>query len=149
MTQRCLSYYLSFLFTHLVKGPWITGGWNRKYLENHLWTSLLVRAAVSYHFARLNWNKAVLLQISIIFDTDIFNSNFAFCVVEFLEPMMTSFSSMIWLAGWCLSRQIVKHISVFYLVCLKKVDKHVQRDLFCESFAITHHGLLKVNQTFC
>ena len=53
------------------------------------------RAAVSYHFARLNSNKTVLLQISMRFDTDIFNSNFAFCVVEFMEPMMTSFCSMI------------------------------------------------------
>ena len=29
-------YYLSLLFTHLVKEPWRTGGWNQKYLGNRL-----------------------------------------------------------------------------------------------------------------
>ena len=39
---------LSLLFKHLVKGPWRTGEWNRKYLGNRLWISLLIRAAVLY-----------------------------------------------------------------------------------------------------
>ena len=45
-------------------------------------------------FARPNSNKAVLLQISLRFDIDIFNKNFAFCVAEFLEPVMNFFCSM-------------------------------------------------------
>ena len=28
LKQRWLAYYLSLLFTHLVEGPWRTGGWN-------------------------------------------------------------------------------------------------------------------------
>ena len=45
-------------------------------------------------FARPNSNKAVLLQISLRFDIAIFNNNFAFCVAEFLEPVMSSSCSM-------------------------------------------------------
>ena len=48
MKKRWLVYYLSLLFTHLMKGPWITGWWNQKYLGNRLWTSVLVRVAISY-----------------------------------------------------------------------------------------------------
>ena len=104
-------------------------------------------------FARPNSNKAVLLQISQRFHIGIFNNNFAFCVAEFLEPVMSSFCSMPWLAGWFLLRIIIKRISMFYPVCLKKywkkLDKHLWRGLFCESCGITQHNLLKVNQTLC
>ena len=48
MKQRWLVYYLSLLLTHLTKEPWITGWCNQKYLWNHLWTSVLVRVAISY-----------------------------------------------------------------------------------------------------
>ena len=88
-------------------------------------------------FARPNSNKAVLLQISLRFDIDIFNNNFVFCVAEFLEPVMSSFCSMAWLAGWFLLRKIIRRTSVFYPVCLKKywkkLEKHLSRSVFCES----------------
>ena len=104
-------------------------------------------------FARLNSNKALLLQMCLRFDIGIFNNNFAFCVAEFLEPVMGSFCSTLWLAGWFLLREIIKRIIVFYPACLKKywkkLDKHLWRGLFCESCAITQHSLLKVNQILC
>ena len=36
MKKRWLVFYLSLLFTHLVKGPWRMGGWNQKQLGNRL-----------------------------------------------------------------------------------------------------------------
>ena len=45
-------------------------------------------------FARPNSNKAVLFKVSLRFDIGIFKNNFAFCVAEFLEPVMSSFCSM-------------------------------------------------------
>ena len=71
-------------------------------------------------FARPSSNKAVLLQISLRFDIAIFNNNFTFCVVEFLEPLMSSFCSMPSLAGWFLLREKIKGTSVFYPVCLRQ-----------------------------
>ena len=41
-----------------------------------------------------NSDKAVLVQISPRFEIIIFNNNFAFFVAGFLEPVMSSFSSM-------------------------------------------------------
>ena len=103
------------------------------------------------HFARPNSNKTVLLQISLRFDIVIFNNNFAFFVAVFLEPVMSSFCSMLWLADWFLLKDIIKHISVFYPLYLtkywKNLDKHLWRGLLCQSCAVTHHSLLKVNQT--
>ena len=48
MKERWLVYYLSLLFTHLMKGPWSTGWWNQQYLGNRLWTSVLIRVVISY-----------------------------------------------------------------------------------------------------
>ena len=53
-------------------------------------------------FARLNSNKVVLLQISLRFEKVIFNNNSTFCVTGFLEPVMSSFRSIPWEAGWFL-----------------------------------------------
>ena len=36
MKQRWLVYYLKLMFTHLLKEPWRTGGWNQKQLGNRL-----------------------------------------------------------------------------------------------------------------
>ena len=62
---------------------------------------------------------------------------------------MSSFCSMPWLAGWFLLKEIIKPTSVFYPICLKKYmkkqDKHLRCDLFCESCVIIHHSLLKVD----
>ena len=56
-------------------------------------------------------------------------------------------------AGGIFAREIIKHTIVFYSLCLKKywkrLDKYLWRGLFCESFAITHHSLIKMNQTPC
>ena len=46
--MKWLVYYLSLLFNHFMKGPWSTGWWNQQYLGNRLWTSVLVRVAISY-----------------------------------------------------------------------------------------------------
>ena len=51
-------------------------------------------------FALPNSMKAVLLQISLKFGMVIFNSNFSFCLAGFLKPLMISFCSMAWVAGW-------------------------------------------------
>ena len=103
--------------------------------------------------ARPNSSKTVLLRISLTFDIGIFNNNFAFCVAEFLESMMSSFCSMPWVAGWFLLRGIIKCTSVIYPVYLtkywKKLDKHLWRRQFCESCTIIHLSLLKVSQTLC
>ena len=72
------------------------------------------------NFIRPNSSKTVFLQISLRFNIGIFNNNFAFCAAEFLEPVRSSFCSRPWLAGWCLLRKIIKRISVFYPLCLKK-----------------------------
>ena len=134
-----------------MKGSWRAGGWNRKYLENRLWNSLLLRVADISDFARPNSNKAVLLQISLRFEVVIFNNNFIFYVAGFLDPVMSSFCSMSWVASWILLRELIKRTSVFQPVCLKncwkKLDKHLWRGLFCKNCPITHHSLLKVNQT--
>ena len=45
-------------------------------------------------FARPNSSKAVLLQISLKFAIVVFNKNFAFCVVGFLEAALSSFCSI-------------------------------------------------------
>ena len=108
-------------------------------------------SCLTSEFSRPNSYKAVLLPISPRVDIGIFNNNFAFCVAEFLEPVMSSFCWIPWLGGWFLIREIIKRTSVFYPVCLKKywkkLDKHLWQGLFCETCAITHHSLLKVNQT--
>ena len=51
-------------------------------------------------FALPNSMKAVLLQISLKFGMVIFNSNFSFCLADFLKPLMISFCSMAWVPGW-------------------------------------------------
>ena len=72
-------------------------------------------------FARLNSNKAALVQV-LRFEIFIFNNNFVFC-------MMSSFCSMVRVAGWILTREIIKRANVDYPVCLKKywkkLDKHL------------------------
>ena len=87
-------------------------------------------------FAYPNSVKAVLLQISLRSEIVIFNNNFVFCLAGFLKPFMISFSSMPWVAGWFPLREKIKRTSVFYLVCLKKykkkLDKRLWRGLFCE-----------------
>ena len=92
-------------------------------------------------FARSKSSKVVLLQILLRFNIGIFNNNFAFCVAEFLEPVRSSFCSMLWLSGWFLLRKIINRMSVFYPVCLKKywkkLDKHLWRGLICKSCAVT------------
>ena len=102
-------------------------------------------------FARPISNKAVLVQVFLRFEIVIFNNNFVFC-------MMSSCCSMAGVAGWILARETIKCTNVFYPVCLKKYginicdkhqDKHLWQGLFCESCAITHHSLLKMNQTPC
>ena len=67
--------------------------------------------------------KAVLLQVSLRSEIIIFNSNFAFCQAGFLKPLMISFCRMPWVAGWFSVKEIIKHASVFHLVCLKKYNK--------------------------
>ena len=103
--------------------------------------------------ARSSSKKAVLFQISLRLNMGIFSNNFAFCVAGFLGLVTSSFCSMPWLAGWFLLRKIIEQISVFYPVCLKKylkkLDKHLWRDLFSVSCTITHQSLLAVNQTLC
>ena len=93
-------------------------------------------------FARLNSNKAALVQV-LRFEIFIFNNNFVFC-------MMSSFCSMVRVAGWIVTREIIKCASVDYSLCLKKywkkLDKHLWWSLFCESSTITHHSLLKMNE---
>ena len=59
---------------------------------------------------RANSNKAVLVQVFFRFEIVIFNNNFVYC-------MMSSFCSMVWVAGWILPREIVKCTHVFYPVC--------------------------------
>ena len=65
--------------------------------------------------------------------------------------MMSSFCSMVWVAGWNLAQEIIKHTNVLYPICLKKywkkLDKDLRRGLLSEICAITHHSLLKMNQT--
>ena len=43
MKKRWLVFYLSLLFTHLVKGPWRMGGWNQKQLGNRLLVTWVFR----------------------------------------------------------------------------------------------------------
>ena len=97
-------------------------------------------------FARLNSNKAVLVQVFLRFEMIIFNNNFVFC-------MMSSFCGMARVAGWILARKIIKRRNMFYPVYLKKywkkLDKHLWRGLFCEICVATHHSLLTINQTPC
>ena len=94
-------------------------------------------------FARPNSNKAVLVQVFWRFEKIIFNNNFVFC-------MMSSVCSMTRVADWIVTREIMR-TNVLYPVCLKKywkkLDKHLWRGLFREICAITHHSLLKMNQT--
>ena len=88
--------------------------------------------------SRSNLNIAVLVQVFLRFEIVIFNSNFEFC-------MMSYYCSMTRVAGWILTRKMIKRTIVFYPVCLKrswrKLDKHLWRGLFCESWTITHHKL--------
>ena len=115
-------------------------------------------------FAWPNSVKAVLVQISLKFETVIFNSNSEFCLAGLLKRSMISFCSMPWVPGWPPSPQPSPpppphpkrnnyRTNVLYVVCLKKYlklwDKHLQWGLFFESCMITHHRLLKVNQTLC
>ena len=97
-------------------------------------------------FGRSNSSKAVLIQVFLRFKIAIFNNNFMF-------SMMSSFCSMVRLAGWILAREIIKWTIVFDSICIKKcrenLDKHLWRDVFCKSCAITHHSLLKMNQIPC
>ena len=71
-------------------------------------------------FARPNSNKAVLVKVFLRFDIFIFDNNFAICLLSFLEPLISSICSMGWVAVGFLLREIIKHISMFYHVCLKK-----------------------------
>ena len=73
--------------------------------------SCLTFSCLTLDFLRSNSNKAVLLQIFLTFDIGTFNNNFAFCVAEFLEPVMSSFCSMPGLAGSFLLRKIIKRTS--------------------------------------
>ena len=73
-------------------------------------------------FARPNSNKAVLVQVFLRSEIVVFNNNFVFC-------MMSCFCSMARVAGWILTREIIKRTNVFHPVCLKKhwkkLDKHL------------------------
>ena len=101
-------------------------------------------------FAWSNSVKAVLLQISQRAAIVNFNINFAFCLADFLKPLMISFCSMPWVASWFPPlREIIKHTSVFYPVPLKKYLKKLDGVSYCESYVIIHHRLLTVNQTLC
>ena len=85
-----------------------------------------------------------MVEVLLRFEIVIFNNNFVFC-------RMSSFCSLIRVAGWILKRKIIKRTNVLYPVCLKmywgKLDKHLWWSLFCESCAITYHSLLKMNHT--
>ena len=80
-------------------------------------------------FVRPNSSKTVFFQISERFNKGIFNNNFAFCATDFLEPVRSSFCSTPWLA-WLLLRKIIKRISVFYPLCLKKYWKKLDKRLW-------------------
>ena len=134
-----------------MKGPWINGRVkSRIFRKSSLNFTFGQGSCLISDFARLKPNKTVLLEISSRFNIGIFNNNFVVCVAELLDPVMSSFCSMSWLADCFIPRKIVKRISVFYPVCLRKywkrLDKHLWRGLFCENCAITHHSLHKVNQ---
>ena len=58
-------------------------------------------------FARLNSNKAVLVQLFLRFEIVIFSISFVFF-------MMNSICNMAWVAGWILEREIIKSTNVFY-----------------------------------
>ena len=97
------------------------------------------------NFARRNSNKAVLVQVFLRSEIVIFNNNFVFCI-------MSSFCRMARVVGWILAREIIKGTNVFrkcFKKYWKKLDKHLWWDLFCESYMITHHSLLKMNQIPC
>ena len=96
-----------------MKGPWITGWRNQKYLGNRLWTSVLVKVAISYQ-ALLSQTQSYII---------IFNINFVFCQAGLLKQFMISFCRMPWVACWFTLREIIKHRSVFHPVCLKKYNK--------------------------
>ena len=78
-------------------------------------------------FARPNSNKAVLVKIFLRFEIFIFDNNFAICLLSFLEPLISSICSMGWVAVGFLLREIIKHISMFYPLCLKKYQKKPQQ----------------------
>ena len=136
-----------------MKGSWSTGWWNQQYLGNFLWSSVLVRVAISYQTLLSQTQlKPLLLQVSLRSGIIVFNNNLVFCQAGFLKPFVISFCSMPWVAGWFPLRKIIKRTSVFHPVCLKKYNKKLDKHLwllFRESCMITHHSQLKVNQTLC
>ena len=118
-----------------------------KALKNGRVKSKIVRKlSLNFTFATPNSDKDVLVEVFWRFERVIFNNNFVFW-------MMSSFCSMVRVAGWILTREIIKRTNVFYPVCLRKywikLDKHLWRGLFCESCTIIHRALLKMNQTPC
>ena len=118
-----------------------------KALKNGRVKSKIVRKlSLNFTFATPNSDKDVLVEVFWRFERVIFNNNFVFW-------MMSSFCSMVRVAGWILTREIIKRTNVFYPVYLKKywikLDKHLWRGLFCESCTIIHRALLKMNQTPC
>ena len=118
-----------------------------KALKNGRVKSKIVRKlSLNFTFATPNSDKDVLVEVFWRFERVIFNNNFVFW-------MMSSFCSMVRVAGWILTREIIKRTNVFYPLCLKKywkkLDKHLWRGLFCESCTIIHRALLKMNQTPC
>ena len=95
-----LVYYLSLLFTHLLKRSWSMGRQNQKYLRNRLWTPVLVRAAILYQtFYGQTQSKPYCSKILMIWDSHLWQK-FAFCLAGFLKPLMIYFCSMPWVAGW-------------------------------------------------
>ena len=69
-----------------------------------------------------------------------------------LWTVTSSLCSMSRLAGWYMLRNITKHATLFYLcICQKryseKLEKHLQRGLFCKSCGITYHSLLEIEQS--
>ena len=97
-------------------------------------------------FARLNSNKVVLLQISLRFEKVIFNNKYTFCVIGFLEPVMSSSRRIPWEAGWFLQGETLS-VQACSSRILKKVLEKAR--IFCEIFAITHHSFLKLNEALC
>ena len=62
--------------------------------------------------------------------------------------LMSLFCSMSRVAGWCLLKRLLSIQTSFTHTCLKKVlrklEKHLRRDVFFESCWITDHDLFKV-----
>ena len=104
-----------------------------------LFTYLLERALKNCRVKskiRANSNKFVLVQVLLKFDIVILNNNFVFC-------MMSSF--LFFRKGNNeVHKRVVPHM---FKKVLKKLDKHLRRSLFYESWAIIHHSLLKMNNT--